>query len=279
MKLNTPKAMICAATALSCAIAFAPCAFASVQSSADATSQAPTASATDDAQDSGDQESQPVTTSYKTKVKKGFTFAAGKATYKVTKMGKNATRSVVDNTDGTSSTTYSYTGEVELVAYKGGKKASVPAQAKTQVTKTISGDTFKEKGTFKVTAIGKGAFNNSKGHKVTSVSIGANVVSIGDKAFYKCKKLKKITLKGDAIRTIGPNSDAKLNRKSKSYVKNLYKLRSKKWKTCKVFAGVPRQCAIKLPNIDASKGLKYNIEYANAIRLLAGNASYVGVVK
>lgn len=277
MKLNTPKAIICAATALSCAIAFAPCAFASVQSNADATSQTPTA--TDDAQDSGDQESQPVAASYKTKVKKGFTFAVGKATYKVTKMGKNATRNVVGNIDGTSSTTYSYTGEVELVAYKGGKKASVPAQAKTQIKKTISGNAFKEKGTFKVTAIGKGAFNNSKGHKVTSVRIGANVVSIGDKAFYKCKKLKKITLKGDAIRTIGPNSDAKLNRKSKSYVKKLYQLRSKKWKTCKVFAGVPRQCAIKLPNIDASKGLKYNIEYANAIRLLAGNASYVGVVK
>ena len=283
MKHNIVKSSICAVTALSCVFAFAPAAFA-VRNTADVSADVPTAGdAADESATPGDGDQEtpdtPDTPSYKTKIKKGFTFAAGKATYKVTKLGKSVKCSVADNADGSSNTTYTYTGEVELVAYKGGKKASVPQQVKAQIQKAVENSSFKEKGTFAVVSIGKSAFDNSKGHKVTSVSVGKNVVSIGDKAFYNCKKLTKITLKGDALRTVGPNSDKSLNRKSASYVKKLYKLRSKKWKMCKVFSGVPRTCSILLPNINPSKGLKYNIEYANAVRLLTGNAGYVGVVK
>ncbi len=285
MRYNALTASICAATALSCAFAFAPIASAS-QEAASSQESAVTQEDGSAASDDADVEPAPTpeptpapTPSYKLKIKKGYTFTAGKATYKVIAAPKKKTQ--VKKGATAQQTTYKLTGKVVLVSYKGGKKANIPAQVKASVKKTADaqGNTFAEQGVFSVEQVGKGAFDNAKGHKVTSVTIGKNVVSIGDKAFCNCKKLTKIVLKGDAIRTIGVNSDAKLNRKSKSYVKNLYKLRTKKWKTCKVFYGVPRTCAIVLPNINASKGLKYNIEYANAIRLLTGNASYVGVVK
>ena len=47
---------------------------------------------------------------------------------------------------------------------------------------------------FAVEAIGKNAFNNAKGHKITSVKLGANVDKLGAKAFYGCKKLKTINM-------------------------------------------------------------------------------------
>lgn len=268
MRTKSFTAAVCLATALSTVVAFAPVAMADTAGDAAAADDIVITPA-------------PGASEYAPTIKKGYTFTSGKATYKVTKLGK-ATQTVVDNVDSTSSTAYKFTGAVELVSYKGGKKASVPATASASVkAKASDGSAVTEAGSFTVTSIAKGAFDNSKGHKVTSVTIGKNVASIGDKAFYKCKSLKKIALKGDAIRTIGPNSDAKLNRKSKSYVKQLYQLRTKKWKKCKAFEGVPRSCEIKLPHINPSKelNLKYNIQYSNAIHLLAGMAGYVGVVR
>lgn len=53
---------------------------------------------------------------------------------------------------------------------------------------------------YEVEKIGKNAFNNAKGHKITSIKLGDEVESIGAKAFYGCKKLKTIDLaKCDAI--------------------------------------------------------------------------------
>lgn len=269
MRTKPLTAAVCMTAALSTVIAFAPVAL------ADTAGDAPV----DD--DDIIIALAPGTSDYAPKIKKGYTFTSGKATYKVTKLGK-ATQTTVDNVDGTSSVSYKFAGTVELMSYKGGKKAAVPATTSASVKAADSnGAAVTESGSFTVASIGKGAFDNSKGHKITSVSIGKNVASIGDKAFYKCKGLKKIVLKGDQIRTIGPNSDAKLNRNGKNYVKQLYQLRTKKWKACKVFEGVPRSCEIKLPNINPSKelNLKYNIKYSNAIHLLAGSAGYRGVVR
>ena len=43
-----------------------------------------------------------------------------------------------------------------------------------------------------------------KGNKKTkTVKVGSNVTSIGSQAFYKCKKLKKVTIKSKQIKTIG----------------------------------------------------------------------------
>lgn len=53
--------------------------------------------------------------------------------------------------------------------------------------------------TYKVTGIAKNAFSGCT--KLQSVVIGKNVKKIGAKAFYKCKKLKKITIKTTKLST------------------------------------------------------------------------------
>ena len=56
-------------------------------------------------------------------------------------------------------------------------------------------NTVKYKGeTFEVDDIGKNAFNNKAGHKVMTVTLGRNVDDIRAKAFYGCKKLKRINM-------------------------------------------------------------------------------------
>ena len=64
------------------------------------------------------------------------------------------------------------------------KKITVPATVK------VSGKTYK------VTAVSANAFKGCK--KLTSVTIGKNVTSIGKKAFYKCSKLKTVIIIGIA---------------------------------------------------------------------------------
>lgn len=49
--------------------------------------------------------------------------------------------------------------------------------------------------TYEVEAIGKNAFNNSKGHKITSLTLGDDVDKVKAKAFYGCSKLKTINLR------------------------------------------------------------------------------------
>ena len=48
---------------------------------------------------------------------------------------------------------------------------------------------------FEVEKIGKGAFNNRAGHKITKIAIGRNVDEIGAKAFFGCKRLKSIDMR------------------------------------------------------------------------------------
>ena len=57
--------------------------------------------------------------------------------------------------------------------------------------------------TYKVTAIANNAFANNK--KITKVTIGSNVKTIGKKAFYKCTKLKTVKI-GKNVTTIGSNA-------------------------------------------------------------------------
>lgn len=62
--------------------------------------------------------------------------------------------------------------------------------------KTPSINTVKYDGEkYEVNTIGKNAFNNSKGHKITSIKLGTAVDEIGAKAFYGCKKLKVIDMR------------------------------------------------------------------------------------
>ncbi|MDO4400492.1 MAG: leucine-rich repeat protein [Coriobacteriia bacterium] len=74
-------------------------------------------------------------------------------------------------------------GEVTLVKY--GSSNTKP---------TVN--TVKYKGeTFEVEVIAKNAFNNTKGHKITSIKLGDHVDKIGAKAFYGCSKLKSIDMR------------------------------------------------------------------------------------
>lgn len=85
---------------------------------------------------------------------------------------------------------------------KNTKKVSIPA------TITVKGVTYK------VTAISKDAFKNNK--KVTQVTIGSNVASIGKNAFYGCKNLKKITVKTTKLtkKNVGRNAFKGIHKKA-----------------------------------------------------------------
>lgn len=64
---------------------------------------------------------------------------------------------------------------------------------------------------FKVTDISKKAFYGQK--KLTDVTIGANVVKIGQSAFQNCKKLKKVDIKSTELKSVGKNAFAKMSKK------------------------------------------------------------------
>jgi Lhr-like helicase len=119
---------------------------------------------------------------------KGKTFTSGKYKYKVT---------------GTSS-----------VAFNG--------IVSTKTTKVTIPKTVKYGGkTFKVTSIADNALKNKT--KVTSVSIGENVTTIGKNAFYDCKKLKTITIKTTKLKSVGKNALKNI------YAKATIKVPSKKY--------------------------------------------------
>ena len=87
--------------------------------------------------------------------------------------------------------------------YKGkadAKKASVPKTVKIQGK------------TYKVTSIAANAFKNNK--KLASVTVGANVTTIGSKAFYGCKNLKKITVKSAKLKSVGKNALKGIHKKA-----------------------------------------------------------------
>ena len=94
---------------------------------------------------------------------------------------------------------------------------------------------------FKVTAIEKNVFKNMK--KLQKVTIGKYVKSIGDKAFYRCGKLKKLQIKSTVLKKVGKNALKGINKKAvihvpkskkKSYKKLLQKKKTGLSKTVKV---------------------------------------------
>ena len=125
-------------------------------------------------------------------VKLGSKITDGNLIYKVTKEGTSDGKTV---------------GNVTVVGLK--KKLLKKVSIKTILTV----DDVK----YKVTAIGKKAFKNSK--KLKSVVIGKNVSKIGNGAFVGCKKLKSIKIK---------------SKKLKKFVKGTFK-------------GVKKICVIKVP--------------------------------
>lgn len=103
---------------------------------------------------------------------RGATFTVGGIQYKVTDRAE---------ADGDF-------GEVKLVKYNSTKK-----------NPSINAVSYKGY-RYEVEAIGKNAFNNARGHKITSITLGHNVDRIEARAFYGCSKLKTINIaKSDVI--------------------------------------------------------------------------------
>lgn len=83
------------------------------------------------------------------------------------------------------------------VAVTGGTKKSMKS-VKIAATVKIGGKSFQ------ITSIDKNAF---KGYsKLTSVTIGKNIKTIGNSAFEKCKKLKKIKISSTGLKKVGKNA-------------------------------------------------------------------------
>lgn len=113
--------------------------------------------------------------------------------------------------------------KAKTVSYKGTKnkkatKITIPATVKSG------------KQVYKVTAIADNAFKNNK--KIKTVVVGKNVRTIGKKAFYGCKNLKKITVQSSIIKKVGAKAFKGINKKA------VIKVPSKKYKAYKkVFKG------------------------------------------
>jgi len=92
--------------------------------------------------------------------------------------------------------------EVTYVKPKSKKKATV------KISDTLKIDGYQ----YKVVSISDKAFKNNK--KVTSVTIGKNVKTIGKDAFRNCTKLKKVTIKGTGLKKIGKNAFKNIHKKA-----------------------------------------------------------------
>ena len=113
---------------------------------------------------------------------------------------------------------YKVTSVGNTVEYQGSKSVK-----NAIVPETVSYDGI----TYKVTSIAPGAFKNNK--KLTKVTIGSNVKTIGKQAFYGCKNLKSIIIKSKYLTTKSIGAKAFTKAGSKNYKKLVVKLpKSKK---------------------------------------------------
>lgn len=129
-------------------------------------------------------------------------------------------------------TTGNVTYKITKSAAKNGTATVSGVKTKKLKSATIK-DTVKISGyTFKVTAISAKAFKGCS--KLKSVTIGKNVKTIGANAFAGDKKLKKIKIKGTALKSVGKKAFIKVPKSAKATVpkkkKKAYKKLLKKGK-------------------------------------------------
>lgn len=110
------------------------------------------------------------------------------------------------------------------------KTVSVVSTVSKKVKKVTIPKSVKYNGvSYKVTSISNNAFKNRK--KLTKVTIGKNITTIGKKAFYNCKKLKLVIIKSvklkkvhkQAFRKIKKNAIIKVPKRKKKKYKKLIK--------------------------------------------------------
>ena len=139
-------------------------------------------------------------------------------------------------TDATGVFTYKVTGadtvEVTGITEKGKKKAAVKISS-----------TMKSNGkTYKITSVAANALKGNR--KMTSLTIGNNVVTIGKNAFANCTKLKKVTVNGNKLKTIGKNAFSG-DKKLKTI--NMKKVKSLKTVGKSAFKGVSKKITVRVP--------------------------------
>ena len=138
-----------------------------------------------------------------------------KVTYQKNKNVGTATVTITGagNYTGTVTKTFTITAKkgtsFTVGAYKykitNSKEVSFAGIRSTKTKKVVIPKTVKIGGkTFKVTSVAKKALY--KKSKVTSVTIGANVKTIGASAFAGCKKLSTITIKSNVLKIAGKNA-------------------------------------------------------------------------
>lgn len=94
------------------------------------------------------------------------------------------------------------------------KTVTITGPNKKTVKSVTIGKTVKIKGTaYKITQIGNNAFSKCK--KLKKVTIGANVTKIGKKAFYKDAKLKSIVVKTKKLKSVGSQALKGIHKKAK----------------------------------------------------------------
>lgn len=118
---------------------------------------------------------------------------------------------------------------------------------------------------YRVVSVAASAFKNNK--KVTSVTIGKNVETIGSQAFAGCDALKKVTIKSSVLKEIGSKAFSG-DKKLSSIV-----IRSKNLKKVgkNTFKGIYKKAVIRVPSA----------KYKSYVKLLAkkGQGSHVKIKK
>ncbi len=121
------------------------------------------------------------------------------------------------------------------------KTVTVTGPKKKSAKIVTIGKTVKIKGiSFKITQIGNNAFSKCK--KLKKVTIGANVTKIGKKAFYKDTKLKSIVVKTKKLKSVGSQAFKGIYKKAKIKVPSS---RLKKYKKLFKKKGQARTVKIK----------------------------------
>ena len=78
--------------------------------------------------------------------------------------------------------------------------------------------------------------------KLTELTIGSNVKTIGSHAFDGCKKLKKITISTKSLKTVGDNAFSGIHKKA---VVLCPKAKVKLYRSLLLAAGLPKTASVK----------------------------------
>lgn len=107
--------------------------------------------------------------------------------------------------------------KAEYLVLDGGSVKYRRAASKTAKSIKVPATIYYNGKTYRVVQIADNAFKRNK--KLTSITLGSNVRTIGKNAFSGCRNLKKITLNGNALKTVKKNALKGISKKAKITIK------------------------------------------------------------